>query len=58
MPTLLNKHRLIIVLLGCCPLYFAASDCQAETLEQAWDAAIANNHQIKSAEADTRASEQ
>jgi outer membrane protein TolC len=39
-------------------LFLAAMDCHAETLEQAWNAAIGNNHQIKSAEADTHASEQ
>lgn len=35
-----------------------ATGASAETLEDAWDSAINNNHQIKSAKADTSASEQ
>lgn len=35
-----------------------ATGSSAETLEDAWDSAINNNHQIKSAKADTSASEQ
>jgi len=54
----LNKYRLIIFLLASGSPIFSVSNCQAETLEQAWATAIGNNHQIKSAEADTRASEQ
>ncbi|MCX7098707.1 MAG: TolC family protein [Methylococcales bacterium] len=38
-------------------LVFAATS-KAETLEEAWNSALADNHQIKSAAADTRASEQ
>lgn len=36
----------------------AATAASAETLEDAWDSAINNNHQIKSAKADTSVSEQ
>jgi outer membrane protein TolC len=54
---LLNKHRLIIGLLSGL-LIFPAASAMAETLEDAWSAAVDNNHQIKSAKADTSASEQ
>ncbi len=54
---LLNKHRLIISLLSVL-LIFPATPAMAETLEDAWSAAVDNNHQIKSAKADTSASEQ
>ncbi|MGZ4968486.1 MAG: TolC family protein [Methylobacter sp.] len=39
-------------------LTFASTGALAETLEDAWSSAINNNHQIKSAKADTSASEQ
>jgi outer membrane protein TolC len=39
-------------------MFLAATGASAETLEDAWDSAINNNHQIKSAKADTSASEQ
>ncbi len=54
---LLNKHRLIIGLLSGL-LIFPATATMAETLEDAWSIAVDNNHQIKSAKADTSASEQ
>ncbi len=38
-------------------MFFAATGAWAETLEDAWNSAINNNHQIKSAQADTSASE-
>ena len=53
----LNEHALIISLLSGLML-FAAGNVAAETLEDAWNIAIDNNHQIKSAKADTSASEQ
>lgn len=52
-----NEHALIICLLSGLML-FAAGNVAAETLEDAWNIAIDNNHQIKSAKADTSASEQ
>lgn len=39
-------------------MVFVATGALAETLEDAWNSAINNNHQIKSAKADTSASEQ
>lgn len=39
-------------------MFFAATSSWAETLEDAWDSAINNNHRIKSAKADTGAYEQ
>ncbi|MFZ2406752.1 MAG: TolC family protein [Methylobacter sp.] len=39
-------------------MFLAVTAASAETLEDAWDSAINNNHQIKSAKADTGASEQ
>ena len=39
-------------------MFFVAAGASAETLEDAWNSAINNNHQIKSAKADTGASEQ
>ena len=54
---LLNKYGLIIGLLSDF-LIFSAPATSAETLEDAWAIAIENNHQIKSAKADTSASEQ
>ena len=53
----LNKHGLIIGLLSGL-MVFSAAATMAETLEEAWNIAIDNNHQIKSAKADTSASEQ
>jgi outer membrane protein TolC len=50
---LMNKNHLIGVL-----MVFVATAASAETLEDAWGSAIENNHQIKSAKADTSASEQ
>jgi outer membrane protein TolC len=54
---LLNKHGLLIVLLSGV-MIFSAAATNAETLEDAWSIAVDNNHQIKSAKADTSASEQ
>ena len=54
---LLNKHGLIIGLLSGL-MIFPATAPMAETLEDAWNIAIDANHQIKSAKADTSASEQ
>ncbi|WP_432741301.1 TolC family protein [Methylobacter sp. G7] len=48
-----HKNRLMGVL-----LFFVTTGVCAETLEDAWDSAINNNHRIKSAKADTDASEQ
>lgn len=53
----LNKHRLIIGLLSGL-FIFTTTASMAETLEDAWAIAVDNNHQIKSAKADTSASEQ
>jgi len=54
----INEHSsMIIGLLGALMLCRAAAT-MAETLEEAWTVAIDNNHQIKSAKADTGASEQ
>lgn len=39
-------------------LLLAATAASAETLEEAWNSAMNNNHQIKAAKADTSASEQ
>ncbi len=50
---LIHKKILIGLL-----MVFVATETWAETLEDAWDSAINNNHQIKSAKADTSASEQ
>lgn len=54
---LINKTHLYCglfsVLVGAC-----APAVSAETLEEAWDSAINNNHQIKAAETDTSAAEQ
>ncbi|MCD2450398.1 TolC family protein [Methylicorpusculum oleiharenae] len=52
-----SKPGLRISLLGGLLLIPAAST-SAETLEEAWDIAIENNHQIKAAQADTTATEQ
>ena len=54
---LLNKHGLITGLLSGL-MIFPAAPTLAETLEDAWNSAVDNNHQIKSAKADTSASEQ
>ena len=54
---LLNKNSLIIGLLSGL-IIFRAAATMAETLEDAWNVAIDNNHLIKSAKADTSASEQ
>ena len=53
----LNKHGLITGLLSGL-MIFSAVPTLAETLEDAWNCAVDNNHQIKSAKADTSASEQ
>ncbi|WP_333874121.1 TolC family protein [Methylobacter sp.] len=50
---LLHKKHLIGAL-----IIFVSTAAVAETLEDAWNSAINNNHQIKSAKADTSASEQ
>lgn len=47
------KNRLIGLLMS-----LVATGVSAETLKDAWDSAINNNHRIKSAKADTDASEQ
>ncbi len=54
---LMNKNRLITGLM-CVLIVFIARGVLAETLDDAWTSAINNNHQIKSAKADTGASEQ
>lgn len=54
---LLDKHGLIIALLGGV-IIFSAAVTMAETLEEAWNIAVDNNHQIKPAKADISASEQ
>ena len=54
---LLNQHSLITGLLSGL-MIFSAAPTLAETLEDAWNSAVDNNHQIKSAKADTSASEQ
>lgn len=48
-----HKHHLIGAI-----MIFVNTGAWAETLEDAWNSAINNNHQIKSAKADTGASEQ
>jgi outer membrane protein TolC len=48
-----HKNHLIGIL-----MIFIAKAASAETLEDAWNSAINNNHQIKSAKAETSASEQ
>ena len=53
----LKKRGLTIGLLSSL-IIFPASVTMAETLEDAWNIAVDNNHQIKSAKADTSASEQ
>lgn len=52
----LNQNLLASLL--CALLSFSASNASAETLEEAWDVAFENNHLIKSAKANTSASEQ
>ena len=52
----LNNTCLIIGLLN--GLLVFAPSAAAETLEQAWNAAVENNHQLKAAKADTGVSEQ
>lgn len=54
---LMNKNRLITGLMSVL-IMLTATEALAETLEDAWGSAINNNHQIKSAKADTSASEQ
>ncbi len=51
---MLNHKNPLVGLL----MFLVATAASAETLEDAWDNAINNNHQIKSAKADTSASEQ
>ncbi len=53
----MNKNGLITGLMSVLTL-FGATQAWAETLEDAWASAINNNHQIKSAKADTKTSEQ
>ncbi len=53
---MLDSHKLAAAL-GV-TLVFMSSASLAETLEAAWTVALENNHQIKSAKADTSASEQ
>ncbi|MDP2904553.1 MAG: TolC family protein [Methylovulum sp.] len=53
----MKKNCLITGLMGVL-MVLAAMRTSAETLEDAWISAINNNHQIKSAKADTGASEQ
>lgn len=53
----LNKNKLIIGLIGGL-MIFPTAATMAETLEDAWSIAVDNNHQVKSAKADTSASEQ
>ncbi|MDO9047762.1 MAG: TolC family protein [Methylobacter sp.] len=53
----MNRNRLITGLISVLTV-FTATEAFAETLEDAWNSAINNNHQIKSAKADTSASEQ
>lgn len=50
----MNKKSLIIGLMT----VLMVAPVAAETLEEAWDSAVNNNHQIKSAKAETGASEQ
>ncbi len=52
----MNKNYLITGLMSV--LMTFTTQALAETLEEAWNTAIDNNHQIKSAKADTSASEQ
>lgn len=54
---LMHKDRLITGLISGL-MIFSFTGASAETLEDAWGSAIENNHQIKSAKADTSASEQ
>lgn len=54
---LMNKNCLITGLMGVL-IIFTAKVALAETLEDAWGSALNNNHQIKSAKANTSASEQ
>jgi outer membrane protein TolC len=53
----LKTHKLIIGLLNGL-LFLPAFATMAETLEEAWNSAIENNHQIKSAKVDISVSEQ
>lgn len=53
----LTKRPLVTALLRTV-MFFAAAKVNAETLEEAWQIALENNHQIKAAVADTGASEQ
>jgi outer membrane protein TolC len=50
-------NRKLVAALGVA-MVFISTPNQAETLEAAWTIALDNNHQIKSAQADTSASEQ
>ncbi|TAK61289.1 MAG: TolC family protein [Methylobacter sp.] len=54
---LMNNNCLIAGLMSVL-IILTATEASAETLEDAWSIAIENNHQIKSAKADTSASEQ
>jgi outer membrane protein len=47
MPLYKHGWMLLLLLVRGTPI-FSVSNCHAETLEQAWDVAIGNNHQIKS----------
>ncbi len=52
-----NTHQHLFTIIGCTLLCTSMSLC-AETLNEAWNRAIENNHQIKASKADTSASEQ
>jgi len=52
-----NKHRLLSQTISCLFLCSSANTF-AESLDDAWNRAIDNNHQIKASKADTSASEQ
>lgn len=54
---LMNKNRLITGLISIL-MVFTVQETLAESLEDAWSRAIDHNHQIKSAKAETSASEQ
>jgi outer membrane protein TolC len=53
----MNKNRLMTGLIGIL-MMLSVKAALAETLEDAWANALNNNHQLKSAKADTRVSEQ
>jgi hypothetical protein len=53
MPVVITHHSRLIIL-----LLVPVMQPHAETLEEAWQIAVANNYQIKAAQANTQASEQ